>query len=67
VFGGITQGQGLHGEHAERINLTGGIVAGGAAAQSVDMLGDLRTGYLLSASPVVQFTAQYVFFPYYFL
>lgn len=58
VFGGVTQGQGLHGVKAERINMTGGIVAGGAAAQSVDMLGDLRTGYLLSASPVVQFIAQ---------
>lgn len=58
VFGGITQGQGLHGVHAQRINMTGGIVAAGAAAQSVDMLGDLRTGYLLSASPRVQFIAQ---------
>lgn len=47
VFGGITQGQGLHGVKAERINLTSGIVAAGAAASSVDMLGDLRTGYLL--------------------
>lgn len=58
VFGGVTQGQGLHGVHAEKINLTAGIVAGGAAATSVDMVGDLRTGYLLSASPVAQFVAQ---------
>lgn len=60
VFGGVTQGQGEHGVAAQRINMTGGIVAAGAAAQSVDMLGDLRTGYLLSASPRVQFIAQAV-------
>lgn len=60
MFGGVTQGQGLHGTAAERINMTGGIVAAGAAAQSVDMLGDLRTGYLLGASPRVQFIAQAV-------
>lgn len=60
VFGGVTQGQGHYGEAAQRINMTGGIVAAGAAAQSVDMLGDLRTGYLLGASPRVQFIAQAV-------
>lgn len=58
VLGGVTQGQHLHGVHAERINMLGGTVAAGAASQSVDMLGDLRTGYLLSASPRVQFYAQ---------
>ncbi|KAH9219269.1 OPT oligopeptide transporter protein-domain-containing protein [Leptodontidium sp. 2 PMI_412] len=58
VFGGVTQGQGIHGDKALTINMTAGIVAGGAAAQSVDMLGDLRTGYLLSASPYAQFIAQ---------
>ncbi|KAL2060678.1 hypothetical protein VTL71DRAFT_9319 [Oculimacula yallundae] len=58
VFGGVTQGQGIHGNQALTINMTAGIVAGGAAAQSVDMLGDLRTGYLLSASPYAQFIAQ---------
>jgi len=58
VFGGVTQGQGLHGNQALTINMTAGIVAGGAAAQSVDMLGDLRTGYLISASPYAQFIAQ---------
>lgn len=60
VFGGVTQGQGLHGTGAERINMIGGIVAAGAAAQSVDMLGDLRTGYLHGASPRIQFVAQAV-------
>ncbi|ORY82431.1 oligopeptide transporter [Protomyces lactucae-debilis] len=58
VLGGVTQGQGLHGFKAETINMIGGIVSGGAAAQSVDMLGDLRTGYLLSGSPLTQFIAQ---------
>ncbi|KAH8646364.1 OPT oligopeptide transporter [Xylariales sp. PMI_506] len=58
VFGGITQGQGLHGVGAQQINMTAGIVSAGAAAQSVDMLGDLRTGYLLNAAPRVQFIAQ---------
>jgi len=58
ILGGVTQGQGIHGPKAERINMIGGVVAAGAAAQSVDMLGDLRTGYLLGASPRVQFYAQ---------
>lgn len=58
VFGGVTQGQGIHGRAAENINMTCGIVAAGAASQSVDMLGDLRTGYLLNASPRTQFIAQ---------
>lgn len=44
----------------DTVQMTGGIVAAGAAAQSVDMLGDLRTGYLLGASPRVQFIAQAV-------
>ncbi|KAJ1333791.1 OPT/YSL family transporter [Microdochium nivale] len=60
VFGGVTQGQGIFGTEALKINMTGGIVAAGAASSSVDMLGDLRTGYLLSASPYVQFGAQAV-------
>lgn len=60
ILGGVTQGQHLHGVHAQRINMTGGIISAGAAAQSVDMLGDLRTGYLLSASPRVQFYSQAV-------
>ncbi|KXJ92090.1 OPT oligopeptide transporter [Microdochium bolleyi] len=58
VFGGLTQGQGIYGTQALNINMTGGIVAAGAASTSVDMLGDLRTGYLLSASPYAQFLAQ---------
>ncbi|KAH7026389.1 OPT oligopeptide transporter protein-domain-containing protein [Microdochium trichocladiopsis] len=60
VFGGITQGQGVHGPDALNINMTGGIVAAGAASASVDMLGDLRTGFLMSTSPYAQFIAQAV-------
>lgn len=60
VFGGVTQGQGIHGKTALTVNMTSGIVSAGAAAQSVDMLGDLRTGYLISASPYAQFIAQAV-------
>lgn len=58
VIGGITQTRGYHDAAAQRVNLVAGVVAAGAAAQSVDMLGDLKTGYLLSASPRVQFYAQ---------
>ena len=40
------------------LNLAGGVVAGGSAAQSSDMTGDLKTGYLLRAKPKNQFIAQ---------
>jgi len=40
------------------LNLAGGVVAGGSAAQSADMTGDLKTGYLLRAKPKSQFIAQ---------
>jgi uncharacterized oligopeptide transporter (OPT) family protein len=58
IFGGVTQGEGIYGGAAQKINLIAGVVTGGAAAQSVDLLGDLRTGYLLSAAPYTQFIAQ---------
>ena len=35
-------------------------MAAGAAAQSADMTGDLKTGYLLRAKPRNQFVAQLV-------
>ncbi|KAG8943628.1 hypothetical protein FRC03_002414 [Tulasnella sp. 419] len=60
VFGGISRGQGLDQTSGERLNLIGGIVAAGAAAQSVDMCGDLKTGHLIGAKPKVQFVAQIV-------
>ncbi|KAJ3228300.1 hypothetical protein HK099_004293 [Clydaea vesicula] len=41
-----------------RTNLVAGNVAASCAAQTVDMVGDLKTGYLLNASPKAQFIAQ---------
>ncbi|KAI8907523.1 OPT oligopeptide transporter [Powellomyces hirtus] len=62
VFGGVTKGQGLTTVDtlpgAQRMNIIGGSVAAAAAAQSVDMVGDLKTGYLLRATPKGQFIAQ---------
>ena len=40
------------------MNLTAGVIAAGSAAQSTDMTGDLKTGYLLRAKPRNQFIAQ---------
>lgn len=37
-----------------------GSIAGQAASHAVDMVGDLKTGHLLGASPVSQFWAQLV-------
>ncbi|KAM5543115.1 hypothetical protein V8D89_002989 [Ganoderma adspersum] len=58
VFGGIGKGAGLALQPAQTMNLTAGIVAAGSAAQSTDMTGDLKTGYLLRAKPKNQFIAQ---------
>ncbi|KAI9011102.1 OPT oligopeptide transporter protein-domain-containing protein, partial [Gaertneriomyces semiglobifer] len=62
IFGGISRGQGktegLALADARRTNLLAGAVAGGAASQCVDMVGDLKTGHLLRASPLTQFLAQ---------
>ncbi|RUS29694.1 OPT oligopeptide transporter protein-domain-containing protein [Jimgerdemannia flammicorona] len=44
----------------QRNNLMAGNMASSAAAQSVDMVGDLKTGHLLGASPRSQFLAQVV-------
>ncbi|KAI0312850.1 oligopeptide transporter [Amylostereum chailletii] len=60
VFGGIGKGQGIEVTSAQRLNLVAGTVAAGAAAQAVDMTGDLKTGYLLRAKPRNQFVAQIV-------
>ena len=58
VFGGVTS-PGHYSLHDKQlINLVGGIVATGAAAQSTDMVSDLRTGYLLGASHRAQFYGQ---------
>ncbi|KAJ3163634.1 hypothetical protein HDU86_000217 [Geranomyces michiganensis] len=62
VFGGISRGQGktvgVELKAARTVNLISGAVAGAAAHQAVDMVGDLKTGHLLRASPRTQFIAQ---------
>ncbi|KAI0045023.1 oligopeptide transporter [Auriscalpium vulgare] len=60
IFGGISKSQGLEIRKSEIVNLAAGTVAAGAAAQAVDMTGDLKTGYLLRAKPRNQFVAQLV-------
>jgi uncharacterized oligopeptide transporter (OPT) family protein len=40
------------------LNLSAGVIAAGSAAQASDMMGDLKTGYLLRAKPRNQFIAQ---------
>ncbi|KAJ3564039.1 hypothetical protein NP233_g8551 [Leucocoprinus birnbaumii] len=58
IFGGITKATGLSLQAAQTLNLAGGVISGGAAAQASDMTGDLKTGYLLRAKPRNQFIAQ---------
>ncbi|KXN85831.1 putative metal-nicotianamine transporter YSL7 [Leucoagaricus sp. SymC.cos] len=58
IFGGITKSTGLDIKSAQIVNLTSGVISGGAAAQASDMTGDLKTGYLLRAKPRNQFVAQ---------
>jgi uncharacterized oligopeptide transporter (OPT) family protein len=58
IFGGVSKGRGENEAPAQRVNLVAGAVAGGAAAQATDMVGDLKTGHLLGAKPKVQFAAQ---------
>ncbi|KAI8362601.1 OPT oligopeptide transporter protein-domain-containing protein [Blakeslea trispora] len=43
-----------------KANLMAGNISASAAAQSVDMVGDLKTGQLIGASPRSQFWAQFV-------
>lgn len=58
VFAGITGARGLPIGEARLLNLLSGSVAGSAASQAVDMVGDLKTGYLLRTSAAAQFWAQ---------
>lgn len=53
VFGPLAPGQ-------VATNLLAGGVTGAGASQAADMLGDLKTGHLLGASPRKQFLAQLV-------
>lgn len=47
-------------QHLQKLNLMAGNISASAAAQSVDMVGDLKTGQLVGASPRSQFLAQLV-------
>jgi uncharacterized oligopeptide transporter (OPT) family protein len=57
VIGGVTHGHGSI-QNQQLLNITGGLLALGAAEQATDMLGDLKTTHLLRAAPRVQFYAQ---------
>ncbi|CAO3639413.1 unnamed protein product [Mucor hiemalis] len=46
--------------HLRKNNLMAGNVSASAASQAVDMVGDLKTGQLVGASPRSQFWAQFV-------
>ena len=58
IFGGVSKGSGVSEANGQLVNLVAGAVAGGAAAEATNMVGDLRTGHLLGAKPKVQFAAQ---------
>merc|ERR1712230_98614 len=68
IIGGVTHGKYSYAlnpvtgtnDHAMRINLLSGMVAGGAAAQASDLTGDLKTGHLVGAKPVAQYFAQLI-------
>lgn len=60
IIGGVTKGQGIPVSAAQLTNLVGGSIVGQSAQHSVDCIGDLKTGHLLSASPLAQFWAQIV-------
>ncbi|KAI9282582.1 OPT oligopeptide transporter protein-domain-containing protein [Sporodiniella umbellata] len=47
-------------DQVRKNNLMAGNISASAAAQSVDMVGDLKTGQLIGASPRSQFWAQFV-------
>ncbi|KAI8145930.1 OPT oligopeptide transporter protein-domain-containing protein [Fennellomyces sp. T-0311] len=47
-------------EQLQKNNLMAGVIAASAASQSVDMVGDLKTGQIVGASPRSQFLAQAV-------
>ncbi|CAO3636731.1 unnamed protein product [Cunninghamella echinulata] len=47
-------------QHLQKLNLMAGNISASAASQAVDMVGDLKTGQLVGASPKSQFWAQFV-------
>jgi uncharacterized oligopeptide transporter (OPT) family protein len=58
IIGGVTKGQGISVQLAQRTSLVAGSIVGQSASHSVDMVGDLKTGHLIGASPRAQFWAQ---------
>ncbi|KAG4305629.1 hypothetical protein PORY_001185 [Pneumocystis oryctolagi] len=58
ILGAVSRAQHMDLILAQRLNLIAGSVSACAAAQSVDMIGDLKTGHLLGARPRIQFYAQ---------
>lgn len=58
VVGGALKAEGKTGASAQLENLLAGSIASSAAGHAVDMLGDLKTGHLVRASPRSQFYAQ---------
>lgn len=59
IIGGATHSYTVP-KHALRVNLLSGMIAGAAANQTTDMVGDLRAGHLLGASPANQFYSQLI-------
>ncbi|MBW0468872.1 hypothetical protein O181_008587 [Austropuccinia psidii MF-1] len=47
-------------QSALTVNLLSGMIAGAAANETTDMVGDLKTGHLLGASPACQFYSQLI-------
>ncbi|KAL8281203.1 hypothetical protein RQP46_006237 [Phenoliferia psychrophenolica] len=58
ILAGVTKAQGVAIAKQQLTSLVGGSIVGQSASHSVDMVGDLKTGHLLSASPRAQFWAQ---------
>ncbi|KAL8281027.1 hypothetical protein RQP46_006706 [Phenoliferia psychrophenolica] len=58
IIGGVTKAQGIAIGKQQLTSLVGGSIVGQSASHAVDMVGDLKTGHLLSASPRAQFWAQ---------
>ncbi|KAI9209500.1 OPT oligopeptide transporter protein-domain-containing protein [Polychytrium aggregatum] len=58
IFAGVSKAANVPVAEAQRLNLVAGSLAASAAHQSCDMVGDLKTGHILRASPRSQFHAQ---------
>ncbi|KAI5777360.1 OPT oligopeptide transporter protein-domain-containing protein [Geopyxis carbonaria] len=58
LLGAASSGQNYPVHAAQRMNLIGGAVASGAAAQSTDLVVDFRVGFLLRTPPRLQWYAQ---------